>query len=465
MATETSAMYSVSDIEFQALISHLRGGTVHHQFFSTQARRIYTAITDYEKQYGANPPYSYVEDLCGRSVAGVDFHTFDFINAALREDWLGMQIANEVDHISNVNETDSSGAYNAIIQFVERVEKLSLETSQGKTLLYSNWRQRLGVVQNEDGEDVEIELSPPSQIRLCGTGCPLIDEETSGIYREDFVIVIGNTNQGKSWFARKLALNFAIKEKKRVLFLVFEETPDYAVNILDALTTNVDTQSYINRTIDAQTRVMMTEKFSQLEIEGYGDVIFPNTSLLAQPTPTEIGKMMKDFNADIVIIDQLSHIMRSNDHAEVGLLARDLKMLARRQNGAVICVAQSVRFPRSIWEVENECVAVSYDIARYADLGFYVGQNFETLQPGQKLIKLFRSRRGRTNIIFRFDWELGRAFIEEVGIVSDTEYPDHPNNRRRGNTRESNGQNGRGGNSGGVAAYNPNVVSFTWGRV
>lgn len=393
----------VKYIEFLGLISLIQGGEINNKFFEGEAKKLYEFIEDYHSRFSVYPTVDYVTSLTEHEKPTENLDD-QFINSELKTFQLGVKIQKVTGEIGSRASEDPKKALDLLTQFL--YETSYFNESEVEDIKFTDIDKRL---QDYLTEDKIINTR-------CDFGLPVIDENTYGLCDGDVVLVVGGSNQGKSWLSKKIALTNTLKGK-RIVLLPFEEMGEESIRRFDAIFGGVSSKSYIEKKLDAVQLAKLGEKAMQWKLTNHtGELIIPDIQNVRPGNMNDIVKLYKKYDADLVIIDQLNLFSPSYDWKDLASCVKALKSLAVSIKKPILVVAQAkMNIIKPIEEVGMEIVALGEEISRNADTVLYIGNDRDSDQLGTKFFKLIKTRRGSVGIITRNTWNINFSQIEEMG--------------------------------------------------
>lgn len=393
-------------VEFQAIVAYLNNEDVEVNFLFGEAKRLYTWVEDFATKFNTYPTIDYIESLTGYNCPA-ELIPVDHINELLRKEWLARKIQLVSTNVSTGAVENPERALNDMANFLFEMNCV-LNKDAKSVIKFSDIDRRI--------EEYET-LQKPIYNTRCTFGLPMIDGNTEGLCDGDVAIIVGDTNQGKSWLSKKVALN-AVMQGKKVVLLVFEEMENEAISRVDSIFGNVPSKQYMGRTLDAQQLMNLKKRVVEWKVSRSGpkgELWVPKTTDIQRGSAVDIVKLYKTYDADLIIIDQLTLLSSSLKWDDMGGLLRDLKEAAVALQKPILVLTQTnMSVVKSIDEVGLEVIAHAKDITRHADTIIYVANDRDCDQIGTKFFKLLKTRRGK-KIITRNRWDLDFSMIEEMG--------------------------------------------------
>ena len=191
----------------------------------------------------------------------------------------------------------------------------------------------------------EISESAQNGDSLVGlsTGFTELDNMTLGLQKSDLIILAGRPSMGKTAFAFNIAENVAQQTNSTVLLFSMEMSSEQVIRRLIASLSGVDIQD------------LMRGKLNEKDFEGIDDAlsILTKKKILLDDTPAltpaEVrarSRRVKREKEDLslIVIDYIGLMqvsgMSDNRVAEISLISRSLKALAKELNIPIIALSQ-----------------------------------------------------------------------------------------------------------------------------
>jgi len=191
------------------------------------------------------------------------------------------------------------------------------------------------------------------QVVLTGltTGFVELDEKTSGLQRQDLIIVAARPSMGKTSFALMLAENAAIEAGAVVGIFSLEMSKESLVMRMLCSQGNIDAQRFRNGFLSRAEWAQIAKSLGTLA----------DTKIFLDDTPgisvLEMRAKARRLAAeqkrlDLIIVDYLQLMSGSNKRIEsrqqeVSLISRELKGLAKELNVPLVALSQLSRAPES----------------------------------------------------------------------------------------------------------------------
>lgn len=174
------------------------------------------------------------------------------------------------------------------------------------------------------------------------TGFSGLDKVISGLNKSDLVIIGARPAMGKTSFALNMALNVALKARKKVLFFSLEMNKEQLAQRVLSMQSRVQGFKMRSGELDPDDWVRLGEATIQLND---CPLYFDDTSTITAPEMKARVRRMKD--VDCIFIDYLQ-LMKSGNRIEnrvqeVSDITRNLKLMAKDLNIPVVTLAQLSR--------------------------------------------------------------------------------------------------------------------------
>ena len=191
------------------------------------------------------------------------------------------------------------------------------------------------------------------QIVLTGltTGFVELDEKTSGLQRNDLIIVAGRPSMGKTSFALMLAQNAAIETGAVVGIFSLEMSKEALVMRMLCSQGNIDAQRFRNGFLSRAEWAQIAKSLGTLADTRIFLDDTPGISVLEMRAKAR-RLAAEQKRLDLIIIDYLQLMSGSarrfeSRQQEVSLISRELKSLAKELNVPLVALSQLSRAPES----------------------------------------------------------------------------------------------------------------------
>ena len=177
------------------------------------------------------------------------------------------------------------------------------------------------------------------------TGFKDLDEKTSGFQRSDLIILAARPAMGKTAFALNIAQQSAVKYGSSVIIFSLEMSKEQLGQRLLAMQARVEMQKLKQGDLDRKDWDRITMALDELN----------NTKIVIDDTPgisimemrNKCRRLKAEQGLDLIVIDylQLMSLQGKTDNRqqEISTISRNLKLLAREMNCAVIVLSQLSR--------------------------------------------------------------------------------------------------------------------------
>lgn len=252
------------------------------------------------------------------------------------------------------------------------------------------------------------------ELKVCNYGFPTLDALTGGITAAQFILLYAQTSQGKSTFARALAVNIAYQGKK-VLYITLEEGAEKSVMKSYALATQTNQNEILNNNPSGAS----IQKLAQFQ-RPTGDIIFDTSCR----TVLQLSAMVLKHSPDVIIIDQLSLFNPTGDldWKVMGKISGQVKNFAMNTKIPIIGLSQAVRKTNKKNPTVEDDVAFAIKMAQDADAAIYLHPDEYLPVSGEtvKKIQLVKNRDNERNKQIELLWDLKTSTIREYdGVLSN----------------------------------------------
>jgi replicative DNA helicase len=192
----------------------------------------------------------------------------------------------------------------------------------------------------------ELKKPPINGLTGVGTGFFELDKITSGWQKSDLIIVAARPAMGKTAFVLKCARNAAVKFNKPTVFFSLEMSSLQLTYRLLADECNILLDKILKRNVTAEEITSMEEKL--IELKKSKIIIDDSPSLNIFEFRAKCRRLKQKQNIGLIIVDYLQ-LMNGGDNknnnrdAEIGLISRGLKQVAKELNIPVIALSQLSR--------------------------------------------------------------------------------------------------------------------------
>lgn len=227
-------------------------------------------------------------------------------------------------------------------QAVDRAENTIYEIAKNRQVKDFEKIQKV-LIQNL--EEIKEAEKHPGQLPGLPTGFKDLDNATTGLQKSDLIIIAARPSMGKTAFAMNIAMNAALKEKKRVAFFSVEMS-DLAVGYrFLSMQARVDGKNIRRGMLSSDDWDSLNEAVARF---GEAELMLDATpGISVMEVRNKCRRMNSEKPLDLIIIDYLQ-IMSSDGKAdsrvnEVSQMTRNLKQLAREMECPVIVLSQLSR--------------------------------------------------------------------------------------------------------------------------
>ncbi len=237
------------------------------------------------------------------------------------------------------------------------------------------------------------------------TGFKDIDEKTSGFQRSDLIIVAARPAMGKTSFALNVAQQSAVKAGSSVIIFSLEMSKEQLGQRLLAMQARVEMQKLKQGDLDRKDWDRITMALDELN----------NTKIVIDDTPgislmemrNKCRRLKAQQGLDLIVIDYLQLMSMQgktdNRQQEISAISRNLKLLAREMDCALIVLSQLSRAPEQRQDHrpilsdlrESGSIEQDADIVIFLYRDDYYNEN--TDKPGVCEVNIAKHRSGPTD--------------------------------------------------------------------
>jgi replicative DNA helicase len=239
-------------------------------------------------------------------------------------------------------------------------------------------------------------------------GFPEIDQVTMGLANGELCTIAAPTKTGKTWIGLKIVAE-AMKAKKRAVFFTLELSVADIEDRLDAILSGVSYARLSTGTLSS-IEVGKLSKIQQ-SYDSYGQVLISKPRIGERTVP-DMMKVIRDFDAELVVIDQLSFMEASNPGTSktenASRIIDELKMSVSEDEDSMIPVYLLSQMNRAASFTENgrgklTNIALTSNIENASDLIIGLGATKEQRINNTMVVEILGSRRTsmRSWLIYR----------------------------------------------------------------
>lgn len=250
-------------------------------------------------------------------------------------------------------------------------------------------------------------ISAPQRLR---TGIEPLDEATGGLERDEFFVISARLGIGKSWIGQFIAANVA-KQGKTVLFYSGEMTEEQVGSRIDTIWAEgaISNFLYTRNRLTEEEKELLKSKVSNIE----GDIIVftPKDLTNSSCRPSDVGRFIRIYNPDVVILDQISLMEPdgkrfSSDQERKAELSYQLKILQERSPIPFILISQLNRAAQNE-EATAANIAGSDRIGQDASLIIALKRREDRLRMTILKARSFSPKDGP----MEFVWDVDRGYL------------------------------------------------------
>lgn len=387
---------------------------------------IWEFIFHYYKVNRAVPPVSVVQE---------EFPTFEVMPdlegatrhyvQRLREERAHQELDRMIKGAAEALQSKDGSAQSILNHFSKRISEIQRETGLSRSIDIRD----IDSANAEFDRIRELALLHDGQVGI-PTGFTLIDENyPTGISPGHFIVGLGYSGGGKTWFILKLAIN-AWEQGYSPLIINLEMTPEELRHRILFLISQYSMDDLVRAQIDPEAFTMWAKEYMEGKVafhlvgnQGYGSF---TTDMVA-------GKI-EQYKPDIVFLDYMQLFTdRAQSAQEVSRAkntARELKELAMATDTPIVVVSavtgkdkKERLVPPSIAQV-----AWSSEIEYAANLAFAVHTYRDpiTQENGNTQILLLKNRHGKL-ATFDVKMDLDNGIIEEIPDDEQLKWADDDN--------------------------------------
>lgn len=263
--------------------------------------------------------------------------------------------------------------YPKIDNLLEQYNKLrigELDTEENHTEIYQN--PSIGDIIESSGADNRIVILPKS----------LNDQIGGGVLRGHHVVLFAPTDMGKSLFALNMAYGF-LKQKLKVIYVGNEDPAADMIRRLVWRITGFTDQELHQKPEEAQ------DKLDEFEFENF---IFVEA---APGTPREIEELVKEYEPDILMVDQIRNLDMGEEHKVLSLekAASFMRKMGKMYNLVPVSLTQAADSATGKLLLNRGDIDFSnVGIPGTADLLIGIGATEEMEAAGQRMLSFVKNK-------------------------------------------------------------------------
>lgn len=277
----------------------------------------------------------YITELSSRGIrsgTSIDFHSKIIIQKFMQR---------EMIRISSQTISDAYDDTNDVFEIIER-------NQNSVFLTLSDTHQKNGTHISEliDNALDELEKPPIDGLTGVGTGFYELDKLTGGWQNSDLIIIAARPAMGKTALVLKCARNAAVEYNKPTVIFSLEMSAIQLTYRLLADECNIYLDKILKRKLEKDEISLMKEKLESLQNSGL--IIDDSAALNIFEFRAKCRRLKQKNNIGLIVVDylQLMHggeNKNNNRDAEIGLISRGLKSVAKELNVPVIALSQLSR--------------------------------------------------------------------------------------------------------------------------
>lgn len=252
-------------------------------------------------------------------------------------------------------------------------------------------------------------------------GIKKLDELTSGIFPQEFALLFGGPGSGKSRFLASVAYNM-YSQGYNVLYVTIEMPLGQVGRLFDARDFMVSSAGLRKGKLSDNERKKYKSKKKKIEHGDFYVVDVPQGCSAMALLPV-IRRYKTQKRLDAVVVDYLNLMESStsgsdrNEALRVGNIGRELKMLARMEEVAVLSAAQSVRDAEDlddIIEVGSHHVGWSYKLPYQCDMMIYLKKPDPASVLSKKMDCMIVKYRDGSNYKLSLGVDFDKTFVGDM---------------------------------------------------
>ena len=239
-----------------------------------------------------------------------------------------------------------------------------------------------------------------------------LDNLTNGLYKKEMALFFGRTNSGKSRVLNNVAFNLAKAGHPGILFSL-EMYMDQLERIFDCLGGKVPYTKIKKGELNPDEEA---KYFDWLDLQTKEKPPLYLIDYSANCTPTFVQNVIRERKRhqkiEWICLDYLT-LMNPDEKwkdetGKYGIIARELKQLAKTEDIAIITASQSNRESAKAKKADTTHISFSDQIGHHCDLVVHLKQNPDQEARKALSFRVVKHRDGKNNFEFELfvDWEL-----------------------------------------------------------
>jgi len=251
-------------------------------------------------------------------------------------------------------------------------------------------------------------------------GFPTLDEYTSGLMPEQYVVFTGLAKAKKSWTLLHCA-STAQLQGGRVVFVTFEMSNVEQVERLATLWGKVPYRSVMKKTF---TNADYANINKGIAVRKALHPLMGVQDTYGHSTVSSLQALVRSTNADVLCIDGI-YLMTDDVTGDPGSsgtqpltnISRALKRLAKTEKIGVVVTTQTLHSKTT--KGRTNLFGMGYTSAFSQDADLVVGVESNPDNPKWSTMRILGNRAGPQGIEFDVSWDLDTGLVEEVGSDDD----------------------------------------------
>lgn len=320
---------------------------------------------------------------------------------------------------------DASLSFSANIDYIEnKIKELNEQREVNKlSSLKEVWELVEGKA--EDVKKLRAKLGENFTTTGIATGFDNLDIETSGLQKEELIIIAARPGVGKSAFAMQLALNIAGGNKTVVFFSLEMSTIQLGQRVIANLC-EIPLNEIKSATLNAEQSYMI--KHTLNDYQNYNLFFDDQCNGTIDDIRAKVRRLQQEKGIDLIIVDYLQLLSEpgiANRQEEVSKISRRLKQLAREFKVPIIALSQ---LSREVEKRENKMPILadlreSGSIEQDADVVMFLYSADKYKKPGeakdntiQLIISKNRQGSAPSTLNYKFFGHLSKYEESEVKV-------------------------------------------------
>ena len=285
-------------------------------------------------------------------------------------------------------------------ELMNLIDTTEVDSDIKRGFIYENVKERYQMVKKGG-----VKAGIPS-------GFNVFDRHTGGLNKKELYLFFGRAGIGKTRWLFNMAYNLSIQYLWGMFFSL-EMYREQMVRIFDSRHGKIKSEEIKYGKVDKKLykSVLLDIKENQYPLEIIEHAKMTNIEFIVN----EIKKFKKMYSLDFVVIDYLGLMstgLKVSREEDLGIISRELKNIAKREDVIMITAAQANRKTMEQANVGLENIGYSDQIAHNADFVGYIkrGKIIDKILD----VKILKNREGPSNVDMKFFVDFATNLIKDT---------------------------------------------------